>query len=114
MLGVDQYEKFSILFGDVYASTSWYKGPTNTFLEIPLLTAIKDVLYYQDGTDVTKVGAIRLIDSNYTNALDIATDILGKTQYTSTNGVVFTNGLKVTFSGDVYPTQEQHAQPQAK
>jgi hypothetical protein len=29
--------------------------------------------------------------------------ILGRKNYTSTNGVVFTNGLKVTFQGDVIP-----------
>ena len=39
-----------------------------------------------------------------TNALDVLTDILGNTAYISPNGVVFTNGLKVAFSGDVFPS----------
>lgn len=39
-----------------------------------------------------------------TDALDVLTDILGNTAYISPNGVVFTNGLKVAFSGDVFPT----------
>ena len=44
-----------------------------------------------------------MIESNSTNQIDI-TEILGQKQYTSPNGVVFTNGLKVSFSGDIFPT----------
>lgn len=35
--------------------------------------------------------------------INVDTDILGKTTYTSPNGVAFTNGLKVLFEGNVYP-----------
>ena len=100
VLGVDQYEKFSILFGDVYASTQWYKGPSDTFLEIPLLTAIKDVLYYQDSTNANFFGEIKLVEDSSLNV----DDIIGRKTYTSPNGVVFTNGLKVTFRGDIVPS----------
>ena len=37
------------------------------------------------------------------NLLDVDTDILGQLNYTSANGIVFTNGLKVTFDGNVTP-----------
>ena len=50
------------------------------------------------------MGVIRLIDSNLTNTLDVDTDVIGQKTFTSTNGVAFTNGLKVQFQGDVIPS----------
>lgn len=99
---VANLSKFQILFGTQWASTSWYKNAEGTFQEIPLLTAIKDVLYYQDGTDPEIFGQIRLIDQQSSASIDI-NEIIGAKNYTSPNGVVFTNGLKVTFRGTVTP-----------
>lgn len=65
-------------------------------------TLNEDVLYYQSGSDPLSVGVIKLIESNAVNTLDV-NDILGKKNYTSPNGVKFTNGLKVTFPGAVEP-----------
>jgi hypothetical protein len=62
-----------------------------------------DTLYYQDGAVPNKVGLIRLINSNITNQINVL-EILGQPTYTGPNGVVFTNGLKVTFDGDIFPT----------
>ena len=36
--------------------------------------------------------------------INVDTDILGKTNYVSPNGVTFTNGLKIVFEGTVYPS----------
>jgi len=36
--------------------------------------------------------------------IDISSEILGKAQYTSANGIKFINGLQVTFGGSVYPS----------
>ena len=55
-------QKFTILYGDVYAITGWYKTPAGRFAQIPLLTAALDTLYYQDGTDPGIFGTIKLID----------------------------------------------------
>ena len=99
---VNNLEKFNILFGTQYSSTSWYKNAEGAFQEIPLLTAIKDVLYYQDGTDPEIFGEIRLIDQNDNSTIDI-NNIIGKPNYISPNGVTFTNGLKVVFRGAVVP-----------
>ena len=104
---VAEFEKFSVAFGDQYASTQWYKDSAGYFLEIPLLTAIKNVLYYQDGTDPGIFGQIKLIDQDQTSTLDVE-DIIGQTNYTSPNGVTFTNGLKVQFRGDVEPISYQN------
>ena len=102
ILSVDNLTQFSVLFGTQYASTRWFKNSSGIFVEQPLLTAARDVLYYQDGTDPTIFGAIYLVDVAGDAVLDIG-NILGKTNYTSPNGVAFTNGLKVLFTGTTVP-----------
>ena len=99
---VNPNEKFTVLYGRTYSSTSWYKLATGFFKQIPLLTAALDDLYYQDGTDPEIFGRIRLLEQADSNTIFID-QILGQRNYTSPNGVVFTNGLKVKFTGDVYP-----------
>ena len=97
-------QKITAEFGTNYSGLSFFKNTLGYIQEIPYITAPLDILYYQDGTSSTKVGVIRIIENNVINTLDVETDILGKKNFTSTNGVVFTNGLKVIFSGDVIPT----------
>ena len=95
-------QKITANYGTVWKARDFYRNNFGSINLIPYQSAILDTLYYQDGTSANKVGIIRLIESNSTNQLDITT-ILGKEQYTSPNGVVFTNGLKVSFSGDIFP-----------
>ena len=95
-------EKFTILYGLQYSSTSWYKISQGYFKQIPLLTAVLDNLYYQDGTDPEIFGRIGLLEQTDSNTIFVE-EILGQSDYTSPNGVVFTNGLKVKFTGSVYP-----------
>ena len=103
---VADLSKFTIIYGTEYSSTQWYKNSSGFFEEIPLLTAIQDVIYYQDGTDPTIFGEIRIVEEAMSDTLDVA-DILDHKTYTSPNGVVFTNGLKVTFEGSVVPSSYQ-------
>jgi len=104
---VPDFYKFTIQFGDQWSNTGWYKDSGGEFQQIPLLTATKNVLYYQDGTDPEIFGPIKIINQNQVDVLDID-DILGKKNYTSANGVEFTNGLKVTFIGSVSPASYQN------
>jgi hypothetical protein len=97
-------EKITAQFGTDYLGLTFYRNTAGVILEIPYISAILDTLYYQDGTNPNKVGAIRLIESNLTNTLDVDDDIIGQKTFTSTNGVEFTNGLKVEFQGDVVPS----------
>ncbi len=99
---IDNLDKFTIGYGTQYSNTQWYKNNVGTFEQVPLLTAIQDTLYYQDGTDPEIFGRIKLLDQTGSSTIFIE-EILGKTNYTSPNGVVFTNGLKVRFQGDVEP-----------
>lgn len=104
---VNLLEKFNISFGTTWAGTTWYKDATGVWVQQPLLTAVLNTLYYQDGVDPGIFGQINLIEQDNTSILYIA-EILGKTKYTSPNGVVFTNGLQVTFRGNTYPASYEN------
>lgn len=60
-------------------------------------------LFYISQTNIDTSGYIKISDVEENTFLDIENDILGKKYYTSANGVVFSNGLKVSFSGNVEP-----------
>ena len=96
-------EKITALYGTTWINREFYRNTSGVISLVPYITAPLDQLYYQDGTSANKVGIIRIIESNTTNTINVETDILGRKNYTSTNGVVFTNGLKVEFDGDVIP-----------
>jgi hypothetical protein len=104
---IDDLQKFNISYGTVYSSTQWYKNSVGTLTQVPSLTAAASELYYQDGTDPAIFGRIKLISQDEVNTIDID-DIVDKKNYTSPNGVEFTNGLKVTFIGQVIPTSYQN------
>jgi len=99
--------KFTIIFGTEYSSTNWYKNLDGFFEQIPLLTAASSVLYYQDGTDPAIFGRFNLIDLVQSDTIDVDS-IIGSTSYTSPNGVVFSNGMKVIFRGNVFPSSYQN------
>jgi hypothetical protein len=97
-------QKITPTAGTTWINRPFYRNTLGIISLIPYITAPLDQLYYQDGTSANKVGSIRIIESNVTNTINVEVDILGKKNYTSTNGVVFTNGLKVEFDGDVIPS----------
>lgn len=98
--------KFDISFGSQYSSTTWYKNSSGYFEQVPLLTAVLDELYYQDSTNPNIFGIIRLLDPEGPQILDFD-EIIGATNYTSPNGVVFTNGLKIQVRGQARPARFQ-------
>lgn len=100
---VDPLSKLLVLYGNQYANISFYKNAGGTAFErIPLITADLDVLYYQDADNPELFGIIKLVDNSLDQTIDID-DIIGKKDYTSPNGVVFSNGLKVQFQGPTNP-----------
>ena len=94
--------KTNIKYGTNNADATWYKNAEGTMERQPLITANADVLYYQDGIDETNFGVIFIVDEANSADLNMST-IIGEKTYTSPNGVVFTNGLKVRFIGTVVP-----------
>jgi hypothetical protein len=99
---INSFDKWTTSYGTVYSNTQWYKDAAGVIRSIPLLSAVQDTLYYQSGTNSEIFGRIVLIESSASSVLDVDT-IIDKKTYTSPNGVAFTNGLKVRFTGDVIP-----------
>jgi hypothetical protein len=63
-----------------------------------------DVLYYQSETDLSLGGVIHVLSSDSNTYLDITNELLGKKNYTLSDGTKLSNGMKVNFSGNVVPT----------
>jgi hypothetical protein len=101
-------EKITVQYGTQWISRNFYRNEAGYITLIPYNSTVLDTLYYQDSVSVNSVGRIKLVENNATNRIDILSDILGKKQYTAPNGVVFTNGLKVIFEGNVYPDSYQN------
>jgi len=97
-------QKITPTAGTTWINRPFYRSNSGQITLVPYITAPLDELYYQDGTSANKVGLIKIIESNTDNTINVDVDVLGKKNYTATNGVVFTNGLKVEFDGDVIPT----------
>jgi len=92
----------------VSSSLDYNKGITNNGTENGTLTFeipfdAPDVLYYQSDTTPNRLGRFIIgnIDSN--TRLDIEKEILGKSEYVSGNGISFSNGMMVRFSGQISP-----------
>jgi hypothetical protein len=96
-------QRITVLYGVEWINNNFYRNALGYIEKEPYNSPILDTLYYQDGTISTRVGIIKLVENNSSSQINVITDILGKTQYTSPNGVVFTNGLKVIFQGNIFP-----------
>jgi len=101
-LQVIKQEKVFVGSGRTYASKEFWVNNKLQFALVPRITAVSDYLYYQDAANPDFVGKIKLVD-NATSTIDVTNDIIGQAEYTSPNGLVFTNGLKVKFDHLVTP-----------
>ena len=105
---IENLSQFTISSGATYVNTNWYKDSNGLLQQMPLLTASLNTLFYQDSEDPNIFGTINLINENLSAQINVDTDILGQATYTSPNGIKFTNGLQVIFSGNVIPTSYQN------
>ena len=64
-----------------------------------------DKLYYISKNAVDTSGLIKIYNITENSAIDVAEEVLGKKTYTSANGVQLSNGMKLTFQGDVTPAK---------
>jgi len=64
-----------------------------------------DVLYYQSLIDPNRFGQFLIAGIESSTKINVDREIVGKAQYTSSNGVAFTNGLVVQFNGLVTPAK---------
>ena len=104
---IPKNNKVLIQSGIEYGNTQWYTDASSNLVVVPTITANLDTLYYQNGSKVNGVGVIKLVDPS-SNTIDVTTEILGKKNYISPNGVDFTNGLKIRFDALVTPSKYQN------
>ena len=99
---VNAQQKVFISSGKTYASTQFWLNNNFLYNTVPPVTSISDYLYYQDSSNPEFVGQIKLVD-NISTPINVDLDINGQSSYTSPNGVIFTNGLKIQFDSLVSP-----------
>jgi hypothetical protein len=92
---VGNEQKVRIVAGATNSGREFYRR-LDIYNEVPAITAPLNLLYYQSDQTDNAVGGIQLIDPD-SAIIDPVLEIVGQTNYTSPGGVVFTNGLKVTF-----------------
>jgi hypothetical protein len=92
-------------------------GPTNRYdvpqvtghaveqgvIEFSVPTNSPDILYYVSETDVYLGGVFEILSFDENSVLDISSELIGKKTYTLSDGTPLSNGMKVTFVGDVIP-----------
>ena len=61
------------------------------------------VLYYMNKNDINTTGIIEIRDIKEATFLDVDLTITGKKTFISSEGIEFINGLKIRFSGEVFP-----------
>ena len=64
-----------------------------------------DILYYVAANDINAYGLIQIANIEENSEIDVSKEILGKKDYTLTNGISLSNGMKVNFKGNVTPIQ---------
>jgi len=96
--------KIKVKQGTAYGNREFFKDASGLPELIQPYTAGADILYYQDGTNENQFGTIQLVEIDSVAPINVENEILGKENYTSTNNVIFTNGLKVQFNSDVTPS----------
>lgn len=103
--------KVNVLEGDTYANQYFYRAPNfaQTLELVPTITANLSTLYYQSTTDANQYGVINIVATQADAVINVTNEILGRSNYTSPNGVQFTNGLKVTFDANVLPVSYQYS-----
>ena len=87
----------SLIYNDGVTNNSLETG-TLTF-EVPLNAP--DILYYQSATNPNRLGRLLIADIESNTAINVEKEIIGKTYYTSANGIKFSNGMVVEFRGQV-------------
>ena len=89
---------------------SYSKGVTNGGTENGTVTFevpydAPDILYYQGAITPDCFGRFLIADIEENTFINVDKDVIGKSTYTSSNGVKFSNGMVVEFLGNVAPSK---------
>lgn len=97
----------------VYIKTAYVRGNQSLYdnvigqgtnqLTVVIDDFTPDVLFYfAEGNDYA-IGTIDVKQLTENTSLNVEDEIIGKKFYTSTSGVIFSNGMKIRLVGEVYP-----------
>jgi len=100
---INPSQKIFVRAGLTFASLQFWLNNNYLYTAVPAITAAADYLYYQDSSNPGFFGEIKIVD-NVGTPINVTTDILGKKGYTSPNGVIFTNGIKIAFDSTALPS----------
>ena len=78
-------------------------GVTNGSITFTVPLDAPHVLYYQSETDIDLGGSIEIFSIKEDTFIDVEKEFLGKSTYKLTDGTVISNGMKVSFGGNVNP-----------
>jgi hypothetical protein len=78
-------------------------GVRNGYLTFEVPYDAPDTLFYQGLIDPDRFGRFIISNIESNTNINVEKEIIGKAQYTSSNGVKFTSGLVVEFRGQVTP-----------
>ena len=62
-----------------------------------------ELIYYVSDKDINTSGFFKIYDIEENTSIDVDNEIIGKKTYTASNGIDFSNGMKVYFIGNVTP-----------
>jgi len=89
---------------DVYLYTGFHSQNVETgMVEFTVPFDAPSVLYYMNNDDIDSSGIFEIRDISESSFLDVDLTITGKKTFKSSNGIEFINGLKINFSGNVFP-----------
>lgn len=95
-------EKIRVAAGNEFSNTEFIKNPSGFFEIIDTVTAPLTELYYQDAVSPEFFGTFSLQEPG-TEILDVTNNVLDRENYTSPNGVTFSNGMHVRFDNTATP-----------
>lgn len=78
-------------------------GSSNGSVTLVVDNDTPNILFYGNDVDVNFVGQIVIKNQSENSKIDVEADIIGKRDYQS-QGVALSNGMKITFGGEVTPS----------
>ena len=89
---------------DLYSTDIIGNGSANGQIIISITSSTPNNLYYSSNSELIGPGQIVIQNIEQNSFINVETEIIGKSSYTSGNGIEFINGLKIVFGGDVIPS----------
>jgi hypothetical protein len=80
-------------------------GVENGVITVTIPVNSPNILYYQSETDINAGGVFEIYNIDENSFIDVDAEILGKVTYTLSDGTALSNGMKVSFGGQVSPSE---------